>query len=446
MDTDRPSNSRYLALILLTLVYVFNFIDRQIIGVLSPYIQQDLGLSYEQLGLLKGFYFALFYTVVGIPIAWLADRYNRVRIVTVSLTLWSMFTAFSGMAMNYVQLALMRVGVGVGEAGGSPPSHSIISDLFPASERAQALAIYSLGIPIGVMLAYFAAGALVDAYGWRATFIILGVSGVVLAGVLLRFLKEPVRGAAEQLENAKSSNNNGVSNDANESPEKAVNMWVAIKYLLTIPTWWAMCMGITMASFMAYSVSTWHVDYLKPAFPNFDFVLLTTILGLLNGVVYGLGTYFGGYITDKWAKHTIRAYGYVPAIGVSIAFPAVLASYWVDSMVVHLILAGIYLFCIGSYLGPSFSIAQSLAPTRMRAISTALFFFVLNLISLGGGPSLVGFLAGWFEAEHGGTHAIRLSLSMVSISMLLSIIAFLIVASLIPNDWNKSQLNTKTKN
>ena len=149
---------RTYVLIMLTVVYAFNFIDRQIIGILSPFIKDDLGLSDAQLGWLKGIYFALLYTTVGIPIAWLADRYSRVNIIAVSLTLWSGFTALSGLASNYMQLALARIGVGIGEAGGSPPSHSIISDLYKKEERAAALAIYSLGIPFGIMVAFFCLG------------------------------------------------------------------------------------------------------------------------------------------------------------------------------------------------------------------------------------------------------------------------------------------------
>ncbi len=433
MINAQSSNYRNIALILLMLVYVFNFVDRTIIGILSPYIKDDLDLTYEQLGLLKGFAFALFYTVVGIPIAWLADRYNRVRIVAISLTLWSFFTALSGVATNFFQMAIMRVGVGVGEAGGSPPSHSIISDLFPASERARALAIYSMGIPVGVMFAYFVAGAMVETYGWRNTFIVLGVSGIVLAVIVALLLKEPVRGQSEAVDNV----------DANTSEVakgyQTVSLATAFKHMLSIPSWWAMCMGITWVSFMAYAVSTWHMDYLKPSYPDIDFAVLTTILGLLNGLVYALGTYLGGHITDKLAKRDIRTYGYVPATAVLLAFPAVIGAFWIESITIHFVLSGVYLFLIGMYLGPSFSIAQSLAPVQMRAISTALFFLILNLIALGGGPTTVGFLAGWFEAEHGQIHAVRLALTIVSVSMLISVVSFWMVSRYLPKDWNAVQ-------
>ena len=180
---------RNYVLFVLTLVYAFNFIDRQIIGILSPFIKADLGLDDAQLGWLKGIYFALLYTVMGIPIAWLADRYSRVNIIAISLTLWSGFTAASGLAANYVQLAVARIGVGIGEAGGSPPSHSIISDLFPKEKRAGALAIYSLGIPFGVMLAFFASAFFLQGgtADWRTVMYSVGIPGVLLA-LLLKFI------------------------------------------------------------------------------------------------------------------------------------------------------------------------------------------------------------------------------------------------------------------
>ena len=185
----KQNNSyRTMVLILLTVVYSFNFIDRQIVGILAPFIQQDLNLTNTQLGLLTGFYFALFYTFVAIPIAWLADRFNRVNIVSIALATWSGFTALFGLAGNYLQISLARMGVGIGEAGGSPPSHSIISDLYSKEERASALGVYSMGIPFGVMAAYLVTASLIgsssDAVDWRRIFVILGLAGIALALVV----------------------------------------------------------------------------------------------------------------------------------------------------------------------------------------------------------------------------------------------------------------------
>ena len=172
---------RTIVLWLLTLMYVMSFIDRQIIGILSPFIKAEMGFTDGQLGWLKGLAFALLYSIVGIPIAWLADRYSRKKIVTISLIAWSGFTALTGMASSFLHMFLARVGVGIGEAGGSPPSHSIISDLYPKEQRASALGIYSLGIPIGIGFSYILAGALVESFGWRGTLYVLGVVGIGLA-------------------------------------------------------------------------------------------------------------------------------------------------------------------------------------------------------------------------------------------------------------------------
>ena len=179
---------RTFALILLTIVYGFNFIDRQILGILAPFIQEDLDLTNTQLGLLIGLAFAVFYTTVAIPIAWLADRYSRVNILSISLATWSAFTALTGLANNFIQIGLARMGVGIGEAGGSPPSHSIISDMFPKEERASALGFYSMGIPLGIMAAYFVTASLMGSSNedvdWRKIFIFLGVTGVLLAVIV----------------------------------------------------------------------------------------------------------------------------------------------------------------------------------------------------------------------------------------------------------------------
>ena len=432
MQKEVSKSYRTTALILLTLVYTLSFIDRQIIGTLSPFIQEDLGLNDSQLGWLKGFAFALLYTAVGIPIAWLADRYNRVRIVSISLALWSAFTALTGLANSFASILAARIGVGIGEAGGSPPSHSIISDMYPKEKRASALGIYSLGIPFGIMFAYFAAGQLATTLGWRGTLIALGVPGVILALIVMAFIKEPVRGATDHT-------------NADLEPTSVLD---SIITLAKIPSWWAICLGAAFVSYGGYSVANWNVDYLIRFDPSLKtaerFRWLLNWLGVLNGIAFGLGTYFGALLVEKLAKKNVNAYGWAPACALLIGAPCLMASYWVDSVNMHLILISVYLVASGVYLGPSFSVAQTLAPIRMRAMSTAMFFLILNLIALGGGPTITGIISNALTPQYGATHGLRLALTLLSITYVLAIISFFVAGRTLPKDWAEAEARNQS--
>lgn len=425
--TDQQATSksyRSFVLILLTVVYGFNFIDRQIVGILAPFIQADLELTNTQLGLLIGLAFATFYTVVAIPIAWLADRYNRVNILSIALATWSGFTALTGLATNFMQIGLARMGVGIGEAGGSPPSHSIISDLYAKEERAGALGVYSMGIPIGIMSAYFATASLMGASGqdvdWRRIFVFLGLTGVALAVVVKLVLKEPVRGAMEF----------DAADKVEQPPFKE-----SLKTLLKIPAWWAMAFGIAFGSFVSYAFSAFQTKYLVILDPSFDFRTLVIVLGIINGTTYAGGAFFGARIADKWGAKTIRAYGWLPAIAIATCIPLGIGGFWVSSVWVHLGFTTFLLFFLGIYLGPSFAIAQTLAPINMRAMSTALFFFILNMIALGGGPTFTGWLIDVYKQNMGDLEAMRWAMSVTCAFFIPSIISFLFVSKLLPNDW-----------
>ncbi|MGB2420898.1 MAG: spinster family MFS transporter [Porticoccaceae bacterium] len=425
VDQKQPSKHyRGMVLALLTLVYGFNFIDRQIVGILAPFIQQDLGLTNTQLGLLIGLAFATFYTLVAIPIAWLADRYNRVNILSIALAVWSGFTALTGLAGNFVQIGLARMGVGIGEAGGSPPSHSIISDLYPKEERAGALGVYSMGIPLGIMAAYFATASLMGASGdevnWRRIFIFLGLTGIALAVVVRLLMREPVRGAMEFDNHA----------DIVQPP-----FTESLQTLLKIPAWWWMCFGIAFGSFVSYSFSAFQTKYLVMLDPSFDFKTLVIVLGVINGTTYAGGAYFGAKLADLWGAKTIRAYGWLPAIAIGICLPIGVMSFWVSSVWVHLVFTTFLLLFLGIYLGPSFAIAQTLAPVNMRAMSTALFFFILNMIALGGGPTFTGWLIDVFKHANTDITAMRYAMTVTCAMFIPSILSFMVVSRVLPNDW-----------
>ena len=418
---------RNFVLILLTIVYGFNFIDRQIMGILAPFIQKDLGLTNTELGLLIGLAFAVFYTFVAIPIAWLADRYNRVNILSIALATWSGFTALTGLANNFIQIGLARMGVGIGEAGGSPPSHSIISDLFPKEERASALGVYSMGIPIGIMAAYFVTASLMgsgDDVDWRRIFIVLGLTGIGLAVIVKLVLKEPVRGAMELNQDT----------EIKKPPFKE-----SLKELIKIPAWWAMCFGIAFGSFVSYAKSAFQTKYLVTLDPSFDFQTLVIILGIMNGTTYAAGAFFGARLADKWGKRDVRAYGWLPAISIGLALPVALITWWVPSIEVHLVFATLFLLLIGIYLGPSFAIAQTLAPIHMRAMSTALFFFILNMIALGGGPTFAGWIMDLFKESYNELESVRYAMTVTSIFFIPSVISFLLVAKVLPRDWKAAE-------
>ena len=428
-NQNKHSNGyRNFVLVLLTLVYGFNFIDRQIVGILAPFIQKDLGLTNTEMGLLTGLLFAALYTVVAIPIAWLADRYNRVNILTIALATWSGFTALFGLAGNFFQIGLARMGVGIGEAGGSPASHSIISDLYAKEERAGALGIYSMGIPLGIMAAYFVTASLVGPSGedvnWRRIFVILGLTGIALAVIVRLVLREPVRGAMEFGNNV----------DVAQPP-----FFESLITLLKIPSWWWMCFGIALGSFVSYSFSAWQTKYLLLLDPDFNFQNLLLILGVINGTTYAGGTFLGARLADSWGAKNIRAYGWLPAIAISLCLPIGIVSFWVPSVESHLILTTVFLLFMGMYLGPSFAIAQTLAPINQRAMSTALFFFILNLIALGGGPTITGWMIDLFKDTSADLESTRYALTVTCLVFVPSILSFLVVARKLPKDWASAE-------
>lgn len=435
---SKKTMSRSTILILLTLVYVFNFLDRQIIGIVSPFIQADLGFTDAQLGWLKGLAFAALYCTVAIPIALLADRFNRVRIVSISLAVWSAFTVLTGLAQTFTQMLFARIGVGIGEAGGSPPSHSIISDLYAKEERASALGIYSLGIPLGVMLAYFATGTLLGMEGvsWRWVLIILGVPGVLLALILMMIVPEPKRGAKD------------VAPEVDPEVEPT-SFKENLKTLLSVPSWWNMCLAVSFVSFGGYAVSNWGIDYIARWKPEVmapeSFRNLMYAFGVLNALAYGPGTYFGAKWADRLGKKSVRAYGWLPGAALLIGAPALILSFWVDSLTIHILLIALYTLTAGFYLGPSFALAQTLAPIRMRAMSTALFFFILNMIALGGGPTIIGLISQYLTAEHGPEQALRLAMTWLAVPYAISILFFFITARTLPKDWTAANARNSGK-
>ncbi|WP_411820477.1 MFS transporter [Hyphococcus formosus] len=448
---------RFYVLFLLTGVYTFNFVDRQIVGILSPAIKADLGLADWQLGILKGFAFAVLYTTLGIPIARLADRHNRVTIISVALALWSGFTALSGLAANFTQLALARVGVGIGEAGGSPPAHSLISDYFPKEKRAGALAIYAMGIPIGMALAFLGGGWLTQTFSWRVAFVVVGLPGVLMAILLKLTVKEPPRGrfdadekpdqfAQSKIETPKGPFEKLIykcatilpANAASATFHEIATIWRAAKYLLAIPTYRAVVIATTAISFTAYANGAWIVDFYTRAHSDFPLMQIYMWLGIVSGTAYAAGTFLGGFLVDKFAIKNRKMYGYIPAIALVLNLPAFLLVLWHPSPVVSLAFQFPVQMAIGFYLGPAFALAQTLAPVSVRALSTAVFFFILNMIALGLGPTVAGFLSSALIEPLGEDIGLRVALSVVSLAGLYGAWMFYQATKTINKDWDKA--------
>lgn len=386
---------------LLVLAYTFNFIDRTIISTIGQAIKVDLKLTDTQLGLLGGLAFALLYTTLGIPIARLAERHSRVNIITIAIVVWSGFTALCGMATSFLQLLLFRVGVGVGEAGLSPPAHSLISDYFEPKKRASALSIYSFGIPLGTMFGAVAGGWIAQNLDWRMAFMMVGLPGVIVAILLKVFVKEPPRGYSDRLIAQQAADAPALEGDetAPAVHAKPPSILAVAKRIFGKWGFFHMVAGITLASFAGYGTGQYSAPYFIRMF-GLDLATVGLIFGVIGGVAAGIGTLLGGFLTDYAARKSGRWYALVPAIGLLIACPLYILVYTRDDWKLAaglLLIPGIFHY---TYLGPTFGVIQNAVSLRMRATATALLFFVLNLIALGFGPPFCGWVIDTLSQAH----------------------------------------------
>lgn len=373
--TYTPRYRQYVLGILLV-VYVFNFIDRQILSILLQPIKLDLGLSDTQLGLLSGIAFAVFYVGFGIPLARLADRSSRVNIISGSLAVWSAMTAVCGLAQNFWQLLAARIGVGIGEAGCSPPAHSLISDYFAPESRATALSIYSLGIPIGVMVGFLVGGWIEEYFGWRVAFLVVGLPGILMAILVRMTIKEPPRGHSEPVRD------HGVQ----------LRLAEVAGYLWGRRAFRHVAFAAGLHAFVGYGVISWLPSFLARSH-QMGGAEIGTWLALLAGIVGGLGTLAGGYLGDRYAKRDRRWYVWLSAISLLLTIPFSIFAFLAESKYWALTLYILPTFFGAFYHGPTLAVIQGLAQVRMRAISAAVYLFIVNLVGLGLGPLAVGVLS-----------------------------------------------------
>ena len=388
---------RWYIVAVLTIVYTFNFIDRQIISVLQEPMRAELNLSDTQLGLLQGLTFALFYVTMGIPLARWADLGVRRNVVALAVGTWSVMTAFCGVAENFVHLLLARIGVGIGEAGGSPPSHSIISDLFPPGRRAFPLAVYSTGITFGVFVAYVFGAWVSDNFGWRIVFVAIGVPGVLLA-LLVRFtVTEPPRGQYD-----------GADGDRAPPP-----MLTVIKQLFGSRTFVHLSLAAAMHAFVGYGVAAFLVSHYVRSFgiPTDEISRVALPLGFIIGLGGMVGNFAGGFISDRLSSRDPRWAMWIPAIANVMTVPfaaiAILSRDFYFSLAMYVIpLTFAYI-----YLGPTLATTHALVQPRMRAMASAVLFFIVNLIGLGLGPTLVGAISDALIPSF-GTDSLRYAIVM----------------------------------
>lgn len=402
---------RVYVLVMLVVVYTFNWIDRQILGILAPAIKADLNLTDTQLGLMGGLAFALFYTGLGVPIGWLADRWSRTSIITISLALWSGFTALCGVAGSFTQLFLFRMGVGFGEAGGVAPSYSLVSDYFPPKSRARALAAYSFGIPLGSALGVLFGGLIASKIDWRAAFIIVGLAGLVLVPLFKFTVKEPPRVAGAT----------------------PVSLGPALARLARTPSFWGLSIGAASSSIVAYGLAFWLPSFFLR---SFKMGLVETSLAYGALLFFGglSGVWGGGWLADKLSRRGRKAYVLVPAAAFLISVPffffAVSSTNPVAAFFLSLPPQALSLM----WLGPVLTAVQHIAPQQMRTTASAAFLFINNLIGIGCGALFFGVLSDLLTARF-GDEALRYSIMTGVCFYLVSAAILFLTSKTITRDW-----------
>lgn len=411
-DSESAPRAR-VVLCLLLLAYIFNFLDRTILSILGGPIIKELKLSDSQFGVLSGPPFAILYSVLAIPFAYFADRTGRSRVIACALALWSAFTALCGAATSFWQLFAFRMGVGIGEAGGVAPSYALIADYFPPQRRARALAIFSLGVPIGL-----AAGTLIGAYlaawiNWRIAFVVMGIAGIILAPIVLAFVRDLPRAETQGSERV---------------PVGQVFLIVARK-----PTFWLMAVAASCSSLAGYGLAAWVPTVLER---SFGFTLIERGQFLASLFIFGgtAGVFAGGWLADRLGQGDRRWYARLPAVAWLVTAP----TFAIGLMSPDPWLAWPLLLIPNAlnilWLGPVTAAVQHLVPQRMRATASASFLLINNLIGLGVGPTLIGALSDLFKARY-GTEALRYAAVSVVGFYLVAALLMLLAVKRLRADW-----------
>jgi MFS family permease len=394
----------------LFLVSVFNYIDRQSLAILQIPIKLELGLSDTQLGALTGLSFALLYSSLALPIARLADRYNRVWLVGMALGIWSLMTATSGLAIGMITLTMCRMGVAFGEAGCVPASHSLISDYFTRQQRATAIATWALSFPVGTMLGFMSGGWLSSAFGWRHAFMILGIGGLCLIPLVLT-LREPLRGATD-----------GIAAPVRSETPPLVQ---AVKTLWSLRAFRHATFAGALIDFTLYATLNWNAPFYNRTF-GLSGSDLAGHMALLSGVGSGLGVYFGGRIADQLARRDARWYLWTPALAAIVAAPCMCVQYFTPQSNVSLLVGYLPAALLSCFLAPLVATAQLLVPANLRAFTSAVLALVVGIVGLGLGPLVTGMISDLLASRYGlGKDSLRYAIAASAIPALWGAVHFM---------------------
>ena len=400
-----PARAR-IVLAMLLLVYVFNFLDRMILSILAAPIQADLGLSDSEMGLLGGIAFAALYSTLAVPLSVVADRTNRSWVIAVSLVCWSAFTAICGLAQNFWQIFLARLGVGVGEAGGVAPSYALIGDYFPPNQRATALAIYSLGIPIGSAFGLLAGGYIAEAVNWRAAFVFIGVLGVLVAPVFKYFVSDLPRPAMPG-----SSASPDLTPEPAPEPAPAPTPALAqvLRVLMTKPSFWLLAFGAAVGSMLGYGISFWMPSFVQRSLglDLFDAALFLAAIMLVGGTS---GMLLGGRLGDRLGAANKGWYGWLTAIAYLACGPLMAAGVMTDTLWLAFIFFVIPQGLSYVWFGPVITAMQHLVEPAARAMAAAIFLLIVNRVGLGGGIYALGAFSDALAGMY-GQESLRMSIA-----------------------------------
>lgn len=398
------ANYRRYALFVLLLAYISSYVDRQIMGVLVEPIRHEFDLTDTQMGFLGGVAFGIFYATLGIPIAFLADRWNRRNIISIAVAIWSVMTVACAFVTGFWTLALARIGVGVGEAGSSPPSHSMIADLYPENQRSGALAIYALGVYIGIMLGFLVGAYIATEHGWRAAFVVVGLPGVLIALIVRFTLIEPSRGHSDGLA--------PVDHGPIELSSALAQIRAGFVHLWSDAASRHVVAGVTLISFVGYGGAYWGAAFFMRSH-GLTVFQVGIYLAAVVGIAGVIGAVVGGRLADRLGSHDARWKMWIVASAKILAAPFILWFFLEYDSTVALIVYIPTILLGAFYLGPSFAMIQSRAPVHMRSLCSAIMLFILNIIGLGFGPQLVGVMSDWLSPTY-GPESLRYALLILS--------------------------------